>query len=149
MFDTNIFGKILKMDSPYDLLVRGHEYFVTHVQRDELEVTPSENIRNQLLTVFQTIPQNAILTETAVFDFSRFDMAKFGDGLVYSHVLEELNKIKPRQHENNIKDALVAETTMKNGILLVTDDKALLEIVLKIGGLALDFSDYERTIRKT
>jgi predicted nucleic acid-binding protein len=149
MFDTNVFGKILKMNSPHDLLVGEHEYFVTSLQRDELEATPYENIRNQLLAVFQTIPQNAIPTETAVFDFSRFDMAKFGDGLVYSHILEELNKRKPMQHENNIKDALIAETATKNGILLVTDDKALREVVLKIGGLAIDFSDYERTIRQT
>jgi len=149
MFDTNIFGKILKMNSPYDLLVREHEYFVTYVQRDELEATPDEKIGNQLLTVFQTIPQNAILTETAVFDFSRFDMAKFGDGLVYSRVLEELNKRKPMQRENNIKDALIAETATKNGILLVTDDKALREVVLKIGGLAIDFSSYERTIQQS
>lgn len=148
MFDTNIFGKILKMNSG-DLLVGEHGYFITHVQRDELEATSHEIIRSQLLTIFQTIPQNIIPTESAVFDHSRFDMAKFGDGLVYSHVLKELDKRKPMEHENNIKDALIAETATKNGILLVTDDKALREVVLKIGGLAIDFSAYEQTIRQT
>ncbi len=149
MFDTNIFGKILKMKSPYDLLAGKHEYFVTHVQRDELEATTDDRTRSQLLTVFRTIPQNAIPTESAVFDFSRFDMAKFGDGIVYPHVLNELNKRKPLDHENNIKDALIAETATKNGILLVTDDKALREVVLKMGSLAIDFSAYEQIIRQT
>jgi predicted nucleic acid-binding protein len=148
MFDTNVFGKILKMNSPHDLLVGEHQYFVTSLQRDELQATPDENMRNQLLAVFQTIPQNAIPTETVVFDFSRFDMAKFGDGLVYSRVLEELSKRKPMQRENNIKDALIAETATKNGILLVTDDKALREVVLKVGGFAIDFSVYEQTINR-
>jgi predicted nucleic acid-binding protein len=149
MFDTNAFGKILKMKSPYDLLAVKHEYFVTHVQRDELDATTDDRTRSQLLTVFRTIPQSAIPTESAVFDFSRFDMAKFGDGLVYSHLLKELNKRKPMEHENNIKDALIAETAAKNGILLVTDDKALREVVLKMGGLAIDFSAYEQIIRQT
>lgn len=149
MFDTNAFGKILKMESQYDLLAGKHEYFVTHVQRDELEATTNERIRSQLLMVFQAIPQSAIPTESVVIDFSRWGMTKFGDGLVYSHVLNELNKRNPLKRENNIKDALIAETATKNGILLVTDDKALLEIVLKMGGLATDFSAYERIIRQT
>ena len=149
MFDTKAFGKILKMKSPHDLLAGKHEYFITHVQKDELEATTDDRIRNQLLTVFHAIPQNAIPTESAVFDFSRFDMAKFGDGLVYPHVLNELNKRKPMERENNIKDALIAETATKNGILLVTEDKALREVVLKMGGLAIDFSAYEQIIRQT
>jgi hypothetical protein len=101
-----------------------------------------------LLTIFHTIPQRAIPTESAVIGFSKIDMAKFADGLVYSHVLNELNKRRPVEHEKNIKDALIAETATSNGILLVTDDKALLETVLKMGGLAIDFSAYEQIIRQ-
>jgi hypothetical protein len=74
MFDTNIFGKILKMKSPCDLLIGKYEYFVTHVQRDELEATTSERIRNQLLTVFHGVPQNAIPTESTILGFSRLTL---------------------------------------------------------------------------
>lgn len=149
MFDTNIFGKILQMNAPFDLLVGKHQYFITHIQKDELEALNNERLRNQLMNIFHFVPQTLVSTESAVFDISRFDMAKFGDDLVCTHILEELNKRKPTQRENNSKDALIAETAMKNGFLLVTDDKALREVVTKIGGLAIDFSSYEHIVRQT
>jgi hypothetical protein len=149
IFDTKVFGKILKMNAPSDLLIGKHLYFATHIQKDELEALTNEKRRSQLMGIFHFVPQKLISTESAVFDVSRFDMAKYGDGIVYTHVYEELNKRKPKESENNSNDALIAETAMKNGFLLVTEDKALKEVVTETGGLAIDFSSYEHIVRQT
>ena len=138
MFDTNIFGKILKMKTPEALLNGGRQYFVTHIQQDELEGTP-KRLRDQLLSVFQIIPQQPIPTETAIFDVSRFGMAKFGDGDLYTTILQQLDRAKPMEHSNNIKDAIIAETAIKNQIVLVTNDKTLANTVQKLGGQVMSF----------
>lgn len=148
MFDTNIFGKILKMNSPSNLLVGKHQYFIIHIQKDELETLNNERIRDRLMSAFRLVPQTLLPTESAIIGISRADMTKVGGGLVYTHIFEELSKRKPEQRENNSKDALIAETALKNGFVLVTDDKALKEVVLKIGGFAIDFSAYELVIRQ-
>jgi rRNA-processing protein FCF1 len=149
MFDTNIFGKILRMNLPSTLLIEKHQYFITHIQKDELETLGNERIRNQLMSAFHLVPQTLLSTESVIAGISRAGMAKVGDSLVYTHIFEELNKRKPEQRENNSKDALIAETALKNGFVLVTNDKALKEVVLKIGGFAIDFSAYEQIVRQT
>jgi predicted nucleic acid-binding protein len=148
MFDTNIFGKILKMNSPSILLACKHQYFITHVQKDELEKLNNERIRDRLMSAFRLVPQTLLSMESAIADISRADMAKVGDSLVYTHIFEELSKRKPQQQEDNSKDALIAETALKNGFVLVTNNKALKEVVLKIGGFAIDFSVYGQIIRQ-
>lgn len=109
MFDTNVFGKILKMQVPTSVLTREHQYFVTHVQKDELSNAP-QPIRGKLLSVFHVVPQQAIPTSSAVVSVSRIDGARIGDPGLYDSMLQELDHRKPQQHINNIKDALIAET---------------------------------------
>jgi predicted nucleic acid-binding protein len=145
MFDTNVFGKILRMQVPHNLLTDKHEYFVTHIQNDELNAAPQE-IRKRLLTVFQVIPQQSIPTETAIFDISRFDMAKLGDAELYTLILRELDIKKSLAHENNIKDALIGETAIKNKIVLVTNDKALLDSVKGHAGTVMTFDAFQKAI---
>ena len=54
-------------------------------------------------------------------------MAKWseGDGL-YGRILSALNKRKKKA--SNVQDSLIAETTIKNGFILVTDDRDLLKV---------------------
>lgn len=89
MFDTNVFGKILRIQVSQSLLTDKHEYFVTHIQNDELNAAPLK-VKNKLLTVFQDIPQQLIPTETAIIDVSRIGMAKIGHGELYNLILSEL-----------------------------------------------------------
>jgi hypothetical protein len=86
MFDTNIFDKILKIPN---LLTDKHEYFITHIQNDELDAAPPE-IKKKWLNVFQIIPHQLIPTETAIIDVSRIGMAKIGHGELYNLILSEL-----------------------------------------------------------
>jgi predicted nucleic acid-binding protein len=145
MFDTNVFGKILWIQVPHSLLTDRHEYFVTHIQNDELNAAP-QRVKNRLLTVFQVIPQQRIPTETAIWGISRFDMAKLGDGKLYNLILSELGNKKPLEAENNIKDALIGETAINNEIILVTDDKALIDSVERHGGRVMSFNTFQKAL---
>ncbi len=145
MFDTNVFGKILLIQVPHSLLTDKHEYFVTHIQNDELNAAP-QRVKNRLLTVFQVIPQQLIPTEAAIIGISRIDMAKIGDGGLYNLILSELGNRKPLEPENNRKDALIGETAIKNEIILVTDDKALLDSVEGHGGKVMSFDTFQKVI---
>jgi predicted nucleic acid-binding protein len=142
MFDTNIFDKILKIPN---LLTDKHEYFITHIQNDELDAAPPE-IKKKWLNVFQIIPHQLIPTETAIIDVSRIGMAKIGHGELYNLILSELGKKKPCASKNNRKDALIGETAIKNEIILVTEDRALRDSVKRHGGRVMSFDIFQKVI---
>jgi hypothetical protein len=145
MFDTNIFGKIKRMQMPHSLLTDKHEYFITHIQNDELNGA-SSRIKNILLAVFQVIPQHPIPTETTVLGFYRLGHSKLGDAKLYELILGELNVKKPCEPDHNIRDALIGETAIMNKTILVTDDKALLDSVERHGGRAMSFDSFQKAI---
>lgn len=147
MFDSNIFGKILRQ-IPTNLLTDEHEYFITHIQNDELNAAPQQ-IKERLLTVFQVIPQQSIPTETAILGTSRLGMSKLGDAQLYTLILGQLDIKKPFEHENNIKDALIGETAIKNKIVLVTDDKALLGSIEAHEGSVMSFTAFQKAIESS
>ncbi len=60
LFDTNVFGKILKIQVSQSLLTDKHECFVTHIQNDELNAAPLK-VKNKLLTVFKIFLNNLYL----------------------------------------------------------------------------------------
>lgn len=145
MFDTNIFGKILRDNIVLDMMNKSkHQYYITHTQRDELNKTPHE-IKEKLLNTFETIGQELIPTESTLVGVSRAGLAKISDSKLYSHILKELNKKKP-EDRNNVKDALIGETALRNSIILVTNDSALHDVVEKMGQ-AMNFETFIRVIK--
>jgi predicted nucleic acid-binding protein len=147
MFDTNIFNSILDGKASLGTIKDGHTYFVTHIQRDELQATSGTERRKELLKTFEVINQMLIPTESAVWDVSRWGLAKWSeeDGM-YEKILEQLEKEKPHDR-GNIKDALVGETAIRNCITLVTNDKSLRDAVEKLGGVAICLSDFLKETR--
>lgn len=157
MFDTNIFSHML--DGGVDALeISGKaRYVVTHIQRDEIQRTSDPDRRSRLLGVFHVVTEGTVPTESFVLNVSRLDEAKLGSesivptesgvwgvsqwgqfkwpsedslyGLIKSR-LDQLNKGK----KNNIQDALIAETAIKNGFTLVTDDQDLTTVTVEMGG---------------
>lgn len=141
-------------------------YYVTHLQVDEINNTKEESRRLSLLGIFQAIRNEKMPTESGIFDTLRFnkskfseertiqptasfvlgvsaqDMTKFSDGNFYNLLLKDLNKINPKGKGNNIKDALIAETSIKNKFILVTADCALYAVVKKIGGDVLRWEEF-------
>ena len=152
MLDTNAYNQLLDSDLSTDDL-KG-EFFTTHIPEDELNNTTKEERRKNLNAKFKEIHQKELPTESAVWDVSRWDKAKWtdsntpteyfvlgtsrlggaklGEGISHNKILGFLEKIKPKDR-GNIKDALIGETATKQDMVLVTDDYGLFYAVTNKG----------------
>jgi restriction endonuclease S subunit len=145
MFDTNIFNRILDNELDISAFDSNYDYFVTHVQRDEIEKCRNEERKQRLLEKFKLVPQNEIPTESFVLGTSKLGKAKLGDG----KLLEKIRKSNLK-HTN---DALIGETAIKNNLILVTEDEDLRKKVNELGGEAISLLDFQsgnyRVLKKT
>ncbi len=141
MFDTNIFNHVL--DGRIDLasFVGKARFCATHVQLDELSRTSDQNRRTDLLVVFEKVPQDTVPTKTFVLGTSKLDRADVGEGTLYEKIKWELDTLN-RSKSNNVEDALIAETVIKNHLTLVTDDGDLSQITKQNGGSCLSLKDF-------
>ena len=160
MFDTNEFNRIHKEDISLQSLIGRIEAHATHVQWDELNATKDPKLRTSLTQVFTDVVVDSIPTDSFVLDVTGLDKARLGGDRVvptssavwglsdwdqsgwcaednlYSTLkseLDNLNKSKP----NNKQDALIAETSIKRGYVLVTNDGHLAQVTKKYGGKCL------------
>jgi rRNA-processing protein FCF1 len=130
MLDTNVFNDILSDKlSLQDL--GGYSVIATHVQRDELGLTPDLVRRAALLRVFASSQPAMVPTETSIWGDSSWGEAKWssGDG-VYDKLLArvaELDKKRGNKKRpfNQSRDARIAETSLKLGVTLITSDPSL------------------------
>ncbi len=169
MFDTNIFNRILDGVVALDDLrerVIGH---ATHIQRDEINNTSNVTRRDALQQVFQDVTSATVATDSFVLDVSRLDEAslggdrvvpteslvwgvtawgqgKWGVGDLYTTFkteLDALNGGKP----NNVHDALIAETSIRGGYLLVTEDRDLAFVTKNSGGSCVSLNELLQNLR--
>lgn len=161
MFDTNIFNCILDKKISLSSFVGKGNFYSTHIQQDEINKTKDANRRIQLSNIFNSVCSNDISTSSIVFGVSRFGRAKFGgnsisidsilwesstwdqykwgvdDGL-YQPIKEKLDNLN-KEKKNNSQDALIAETSIKNGFILVTHDKDLYFVTTYYRGACANF----------
>jgi predicted nucleic acid-binding protein len=156
LLDTNVFNHVF--DGTIDLAsLRGKRLFATHVQRDELANTKDPVRREALLETFaqllaEQVPTSSMIpgisvpggalpggggvvpTESAVWGVSRWGAAKWGNSDdVFAAMHQELNALNKRKG-NNAHDILIAETALRNGLVLITADSDLFAVVTKFGG---------------
>lgn len=141
MFDTNIFNHVL--DNRVDIapFVGKARFFATHIQLDELSRTSDQGRKTSLLAVFEKVSQDNVSTKTFVLGTSKLDRTEISKGILYSKMknqLDQLNKTKA----NNIEDALIAETVIKNDLTLVTDDQKLSQVTKQNGGFCLNLKEF-------
>jgi rRNA-processing protein FCF1 len=138
MFDTNIFDAILDGNVPIDDLPKGYEYYVTHVQRNEIN-----NIKNTgkierkkcLLSLFNKLKGASLHTETSIWGVTNWGESKWRANGGLMHKISGDN-IK---HQS---DALIAETAILNNIILVTNDEQLIQKVKKLEGAVIKFEQF-------
>jgi len=149
MFDTNIFNRILDRQIDISILTNSgkNSYYATHIQIDEITNTKDVQRRSALLRVFNQISGTKIPTESFALNVSRLGMGKLSNGNFHDVLLSELNEAKPKEKENNIKDALIGETCIKNNITLVSTDGPLYNTVKKNGGAVLNLEGYLKEVR--
>lgn len=132
MFDTNIFNRLL--DQQIELpLSNTHTYYATHVQFDELQNTRKVNRRELLENTFKKVSPDELPTESFVLGIARLGKAKLSDGIIYDEIRSKLNALNNNK-ANNAMDAVIAETAIKNDLILVTEDKNLAQVMSELKG---------------
>lgn len=133
MFDTNIFNEILDGKIEISKFYNNAHFYVTHVQRDEINGTADIKRRQELFAVFEAVVgNNKISTEAFVLDVSQLDEAMLGDegNDLFDKIKAELDK-RNKNKPNNIQDALITETAIKKCLTLVTHDADLFWVATK------------------
>jgi len=170
MFDTNVFNRILDAVVPIDALSGRVNAHATHIQRDEIARTKDEARRKALETVFGSVTgpgvptaslvlgvsrigearlggERIVPTNSAVWDVSAWDQAKWStNDNLYVPVKADLDALNGGK-KNNIEDALIAETAIKDGYVLVTDDEDLAAITKKYRGKCLSVPELWQRIK--
>ena len=164
MFDTVAFNRILDGSVSLGQLKPGVVIYATHIQEDELNNTAEPARRSNLQRIFrefvgrETSTESLILgasklgkaklsgegkisTETSVWGISRWGEGKWAaEGGLYASTKARLDELKKK--ENNIQDALIAETAIVKKLCLVTDDKTLVSVTKEYGGQVLSFAEF-------
>lgn len=140
MFDTVIFNKILDVEISLDSLPKNFKYVVTHIQYDELNKTPNEDRRKKLLDIFFKIYSKEISTESTLLGTSILGKSKLSNNSLCEKIKLMLDR--KQNKESNKNDALIAETAIKNGLILVTNDRDLAEVTQKYEGEAINLEDF-------
>jgi predicted nucleic acid-binding protein len=142
MFDTNSFDKILSGEIPIELIRNsinlGYRYFITHIQTDELSNIPDnkKDKRAKLVLFLSAVAPSLIPTESFVLGYTRLGYGKLGTAGYYEKLLNE--------SKTNIKDAIIGDTAIKNGFIIVTEDNKFIKKIESLGGNAItpkDFTD--------
>lgn len=150
MLDTNCFDRIL--DGNLSLRIpTGVTLICTGVQRDELDRSYPPDRRDALLKIFSDTAPRIALASSFCFDIegAGFGQARWNDGtgcfdqmLARLIELDSQNKKKPKDSRNQIRDIVNAETALKGGLVLVTADENLVQVIIEFGGTALRFPDF-------
>ena len=105
MLDTCIFNWVLDGSIQMEQLRAEYQYFITHIQRDELDRETSGQRKKQLLKVLNTINPQCIHTESMVLGISRLGMCRLSGDDFFEKFISFLNKINNNKR-NNGKEAL-------------------------------------------
>lgn len=113
-------------------------FAITHIQVDEINKTKDEERRAKLLLIQASLHCKLLPTQSFVYDVSRWDHAKLGDGKLFTSLKAELDILNGRK-KNNVRDALIAEAAIGNGYTLVTADADLKSATEKHAGKVIFF----------
>jgi predicted nucleic acid-binding protein len=142
LFDTNVFNRIFELEIEEEWFPRDAQYFMTHIQRDELAKTPDPLRRLHLMFVLSSVGPTSISTASAMWNVSKWDQCEWGseDGL-FQKMLKSLNA-RNGGKKNNGSDVLIGETALRNDCRLVTDDADLATVVREFHGKTMTFSEF-------
>ena len=152
MFDSNIFDKLVERPDLVESITGCVDVIATHVQRDEIDQTPVPDTKAQLRRIFGDLVSNEshvrgeglVATESAVWNISKWNSSKWsrGDGM-----LEQLRgSIRPdaKRYVNRTRDALIGETAIKNGFVLITEDVPFRRKVRSLGGISMSWEQLKQ-----
>ncbi len=147
MFDTVIFNRVVEQKVSVELLAEYVNVYATHIQRNEINETPCPEKRAKLNQVFVDLVLEERPTESAVWDVSEWDNARWTRDDNLSQPIKDALDTRKRKN-NNIQDALIAETAIKNNFILVIDDGHLREEASKFGAECMSWEELMRLCRR-
>lgn len=143
MLDTNIFNAVLDGSMS---IAPCHRLLTTGVQAGELKATKDAARREALLRTFIDIDTSTIPASSMAFgvEGAGWGEAYWNDGSGnFQKMLGRLNELEPKKDKlNPVRDIIIAETAIKNGATLVTNDRSLRQVVLEFGGNAIDLEAF-------
>ncbi len=137
---------ILDGNITVDSLPKNLNYYVTHIQLDEIKNSRDDR-KKELLKIFSAIKKEEVLTESAVAGVSKVGQSKVSNGNLYGNLLSRLREFdkkagKRKIIENQVRDALIVDTSIKNNLILVSDDANLRAVAQEFGGQTLSFGQF-------
>ena len=148
MFDTNVFDELIDHPELIGLITGCVDVVATHVQRDEINQTTCQETKTKLCRVFgdivpdepHTRGEGLVSTESTVWNISKWNSAKWtkGDNLI-ARIRGAVSPYAEKRYGNRTRDALIAETAIKNGFPLVTEDTKLSKQVTSLGGRSMSW----------
>lgn len=131
--DTCVFDKILKGEiRKIDLPANG-VFLITHVQLDKLNSIPDRKKRAKLLLNLFLLPVQIEQDGVCKKDISRFGYAKASELDSFFCIIKDRLDKKNGGKEDNAKDAVIADTAIRNFYTLISADKDLIEVARKLG----------------
>lgn len=142
MLDSNVFSRVC--DGALSLPSQnGRRLLVTGVQAAECKATRDPGRRAALLRVIKEIAPELCLAASFCLDIdgAGFGQSEWGDNTGRFEAmlarLKVLDPKPPKKDLNQIRDIVIAETALKLGATLVTDDSGLQQVVKEFGGTAV------------
>ncbi len=145
MLDTNVFNHVVEGKRRLETLI-GLDLYATHAQIDELEKAPLKK-QAALLDLFKSLGTQTIPTSTSLWGITKWDLGNWSsDPKLYNSLLERIKELdrkagKREECVNQSSDARIAETAIKNDLILVTNDKNLTIAAREKGCLVVDDID--------
>lgn len=141
MFDTNIFNRIIEGNIDITKINKNeYKLFITHIQRNELEKTGDQDKKDKLMKLFSSLNQESIPTESAVWGISEWGGGKYtSENNLYEPIRKALDDINKK--DNNIQDALISETCIRNNYTLITEDQDLVTVTKKFNGSVMSLQN--------
>jgi predicted nucleic acid-binding protein len=140
MLDTHVFDRVL--DGRLSILsLKNRRLVITGIQRDELN-RAKEPRRTDLLATVELVDAETILASSFAWDIegAGFNQAFFNDGAgTFERMRARLQQLdrKNKKILNQERDILIAETAIKTGAILISDDRNLCQVVSEFGGRAI------------
>lgn len=124
LLDTNIINNLTEMPGLLGKLQSLKEFadaeiYVCSSIINELSAIPDKLVdkRNSILHDLFLLEPHIVYDGVGVLGVTKCDEAVVSDGTVYKKIINE--------NQDNVRDAIIAETAVNNGLILVTNDKEL------------------------
>ncbi len=146
LLDTNILDDIESGKVDIEVILKAHkqgsQFFITHIQVDEVNKMKDVEKRGKLFFVLSTLPSQLRETDSVVLGVSRWDYSKWGTG----EVMERLRVGKT--DAKSAKDALIGETAVNNNLTLITNDRKLMNRVRREGCSVLTGEEFLTVLKR-